>query len=198
MSTLVRDVNSNVTQIKAGLGDGGFFELDDGNWRRLMPDGNDGSLHATDRNKLNIGSLPDNIVDVVGWKLYILNTGYFQQFTVREYEDSYVVFSKNINYYAALPNTAVEYVLLPQIIVPISITNLGDSSRKVDIGIMPEDKYIAPAASSSDIRKRATLSGGKGMKIYFSDVDKIFVKNMSSNPGTNTVEVSWGEHCISD
>lgn len=194
MSTLVHDQNGDSTMVKNGHGAGGLFTLSNGNWRRLMPSNNNGVVHPTETSRFSIGSLPDGILDVADWNLKILKPGYEQKHNVRLHDGNYLILDRPIDGYEALKAIGgTEYVLFPKVVVPISITNLeGGNNKDIDIGLIKDDKYITPAASVSDIVLRAIVKNDKNYTIYFSGVDKIFVKR----EGNQNVQVCWGEHRI--
>ena len=199
MASLVRDDNGLATMIRKGLGAGGMFTLNDGNWRRLMPDGNTAEVHATAKYRLNIGALPDDIVDIDDWRIIILNEGYKQEHFVQTYDGTYISLSNNISYYDALSalGQGIEWVLFPKVIVPISLKNLANNRNdEVRIGVIKDDKYIAPATSSTEIKERFKLHGDTTTDFSFSRVDKIFIRNTRDNPSTNTIDVAWGESLI--
>lgn len=221
MSQLAIDANHNVATVLEGPPVGGVITIAStlaGSWSRIMPSGNTGELvaaSADDRYKrmLKIGRADGNSggslrgiqsgmasssttrysLDLRGWRLRILNTGYEQIFGVVGFENSTgrVILDKEIRFRDALPATGIEWVLFANNILPIVVHCIG--SPTIDIGVVTDPENYT--TNNNTVLKIAQLRQHASVSVPANGCDQICVKRNSSG---GAIEFSWLEGGVGD
>lgn len=214
------DGNHNPTQILEGPPRGGVVNIaatPAGSWSRVMPARNDGALvvEADDARYASMlkighadgasgdplrgiqkgkasGSTTRYSLDLHGWRLRILNTGYEQSFRVEVFENATgrVLLNKKIEHRDALP-AAIEWVLFPTNILPIVLHNIG--ARTIDVGIVTDP--MSYTTNNNNVLKLAQLRQHASMSIPSNACDQICVQRES---GTGGIVFSWVEGGVGD
>ena len=166
-------------------------------WYRLMPSGNAATKESG--NQIDLGTsairgslLPQNFA---GWKLKILNAGYFQTFRVDRISSALLVDLGRPITLPGTPATALQWVLYPDIIQGVTLgipQNTVDVY--VDIGHAPGDDGIDEYAPSDTeirfIKRIAKESLDTIFKYRGDDIEKLFYRYPTAT-GANVLE--WGE-----
>lgn len=189
--------NSTPMMIREGDPIGEYLSVSYGTeWKRLMPDGNDASLVAPNQLDIKAG-FRDTLLSVGGWNLMILNNGYFEERTIKSYndDDNMLTLTAPLTYYESLKTSGagVEWVMYPSLLIPLGISfKRGGDSELLEIGVAKENTFD-PSAS---VKKFAELDDGELFIMHTAQIQKIFYKippTDSSGP-TKFGDISWGEH----
>lgn len=185
--TLATDANFNATQIRESDPIGGYLSLSTGSsWHRVMPDGNTAEVVSDNDRQLDIGTLRSDILDVVGWNLMVLNSGYFEQHKIREFAGGVATLQKPLEFHKGLEilGNAVEWVIYPTIDLPLNILYRDGGNTAIDIGVAKENVY-APTP-----KKYTNLETDETLAMPTRQIQKIFYKGAASGA------IAWGEHCV--
>lgn len=202
MSTtaLIYDQNHVAVPVREGVGVGGKLTIDvspltANAWYRLMPNGNTGVIDSTETYHLKIGALRDDLLDVAGWHIYILNSGYYQQLEIVEYDtDSQKVrFKDPMDFMQGLTlaelNDAIEFVMYPRLLSPLGVSLDDDANANIEFGFSKGDR-LNPA--NLRIKAFQVLRPGKILILPFSRIDQLFYR-FATLPIADTF-LYWGEH----
>ena len=160
-----------------------------------MPNGNTGEIDATDTHHLEIGALRDDLLDVAGWYLNILNDGYSQQLGIVEYDAATdkVRLKEPVNFSEGLTtdglNTAIEYVMYPHLLSPLGVSLDEDAGANIEFGVTKGTR-LNPA--NLTIKPIQVLRPGKPLILPFSRIDHLFYR-FAALPSADTY-LYWGEH----
>lgn len=201
---LLRDQNKQLLMLRNGDAIGGLLrkpagELTNNTWERLMPSNNNAQKVMSDKYKLNIGALRHDLLDIGYWHFYILNAvSGLQENRVVRYDNNIVTLQKPIQYFDVLPDMAIEYVMFPDLVIPLSvyynsITGGTDPTDHIEVGWTKEDTYTVAAA---DINTLAILSPRDMLLTYASRVDHIFYRVLAKTTGVTHYNISYGEHAV--
>jgi len=162
-------------------------------WYRLVPHGNAGELVSGKPNQLDIGTLRSDIVDIHGWLVYVLNSGYFQYCGEIENHTSggVITFEHPLLHSSSLPASGVEFVISPQLLNSFMVQTVATASDSVDIGIAVDESEYTPTT----VKKLAYLEVGKIGVFPFSHIHRVFYRFPTVTAASNN-DLQWGEHYI--
>ena len=199
-TTLIYDQNHVAVPIREGVGVGGKLLIDvsaltANTWYRLMPNGNNAEIESSDSHTLKIGALRDDLLDVAGWLLNILNDGYSQQLGIVEYDavSEKVRLKDPIEHAegltAASLNTAIEFVMYPHLLSPLGVSLDEDAGANIEFGVTKGTRFNS---ANLTIKPIQVLRPGRPLILPFSRIDHLFYR-FATLPTSNTF-LYWGEH----
>lgn len=205
MGQFLIDANYNKTPILEGPPRGGIVTItstESNDWHRLMPSQNTGvritevAGGADYERMLDLGY--NSPLPLAGWRLRILNAGYQQIFKVVKHNNDIVTLSAPIEHRETLP-AAVEWVLFPDNILPITLHNLETTSGDGDtltIGVLTDPKSYA--VSDGNVVELDRLRSRESLSIPTNAGDQICYKRGTALSGNNEAEIAWSEGIIGD
>ena len=196
-----RDKNHGISPTRKGDPIGGIIDVDvsaltANTWYRLMPSGSAGAKVTGNRKQINLGTLRADVrgTRFHGWFLRILNPSHQPVvYKVNSITSAGIcTLSREPDYYDALPASAIQWVLFPDMDFPMAVTRQSDTTHAVELGIASVDE-IAPA--TTEIRRlfpyRAD-SRANSVAIRTTDVDRLFYRYTTL--GSDDTSLTWGEH----
>ena len=172
-------------------------------WIRLMYSSNDGEKVAGNPRQLNIGAMTDRRAiypgDLSGWRLQILNAGYFQYCRVAESDGGILTLEEDIRGWGGLPDSGIEWIIYPKLVNNLAVTFIATSwSEEMRIGVMTEEQYTVEADKVREVTRLSKPNDNNAKTLIFENiqVDKLCVwfDRKGNNQGVN--RVSWGEYDI--
>lgn len=202
MSQYAKDSNYNVTPIRLGSPIGGYYTPSSpaqNTWYRLMPESNTGAKVSGDDRQLEIGTLRSDVrnADITGWHLDILTQSYLDQFFIESYDaatgratiDASRHGGNIETHIKRLPST-YDFVLYPELILPLAINYMSSATDDIEIGYVSDD-----VLNPTDVVKLVTLSPGELLVLPVNRVDRVFYRFTASSPASDNA-ISWGEHYV--
>ena len=193
--TLALDANANATQLRDGDPIGGIFtpQTTTG-WHRLMPVSTPRLSPAAGQENLLefVGGFRADIddLDLPGWRLMILNTGYVEEHSIQHITANHVVhLSKPLQFHEGLSKlgTALRAVIYPKFDIPWSVTYKADADdAELEIGFSQE-KEITPTI----VKPLVTLEKGQMAIFHTTHAHKMYYSGAAAND-----RISWGEHYL--
>lgn len=171
-------------------------EADDSRYKRMLKigkaDGASGDPLRGIQKGMASGATTRYSLDLRGWRLRILNTGYEQLFTVEAFENATgrVLLNKEIQHRDSLP-AAIEWVLFPHNILPIVLHCID--APTIDIGIVTDPYQYT--TNNNTVLKIAELRQHASVSISANGCDQICVVR---NSGNAAIEFSWLEGGVGD
>lgn len=203
--TLAMDLNGNPVPIKQETLSGGKIELAGTSadvWTRLMPHGGDGALISGNPRQLRLRLVGrDDVPDISGWNVQILNDGYEQQHRIREYNTANfraTLEEPVANFEGLFELTSqgagtLQYVVYPLMDFPLCVYyDSGSATRELIIGIIADDAY---ALSDDNVREIIRFPRTKTLEIPTRQVHKVCYRP-DATVGNVTDFLSWGEYCL--
>lgn len=194
MNSFSTDANQRATIVREDVPVGGLHALSTATantWVRFLPHGNDAQIVTDEPKQLNVGSLRADVLTLKGWKLKILNAGRSLDYRIINYVSPNIVLEKGIDNYETLPSGSIEYVLFPEVILPLGVTLHPDATDDVELGFTDEDAY-----TPSRILPYSFVQAGRFSYFQTKHVDKLFYR-FPSVSGSFKGDMYWGEHYTS-
>ena len=201
---LKKDENFNVTNTLDSDPPGGYHrvagaDLTEDLWYRLVPSGDDGAKVTGDRNQINIGTLRADVqnTNFNGWKFKILNPSHnIPVIDVSSITNAGIcTLSKEPEYYDALPDSSIEWVLYPNLLFPFAIVKDQDDGLSFELGIVEHERFATTAAEVRKIYKLYDEDFSNGIELRTTEVWKLFFRT-TETPGVKNLGFYWGEFSV--